>query len=129
MRVRLSKPSLEWLGDHRILLRSKGGERLRPGDALSFADDCEVEPYIGVFAGAALCPMGFQSITNSALSTKLRMGRYCSIAHDVDAHLTPHALDHVSTFAGEPEEALVRLFIEDDGGAGPDRGGPARYQG
>ena len=115
--VRLTAASIEWLCDHKVFFHSKGHQRLRPGDVLEFREDCQVEPYVGVFAGFGVCPFGFQSLSYSPLPPKLTVGRYCSIAPGVDAHLATHPLDHVSTagFTHDPEQVLVRSAIADDG--------------
>ena len=115
MRVRLTATSLEWLGDHKIFFHSKGYERLKSGDPLSFRNGCEVEPYIGVYVGNVLCPLGFMSFSNSALSPKLTVGRYCSIAHAVELHLAGHPVDHISSasFTHDAQAGLVRSLLHD----------------
>jgi acetyltransferase-like isoleucine patch superfamily enzyme len=118
MHLCLTARSLDWLAEHRIFFHVKGGSRLRVGDTLIFADYCEVEPYVGIYGGYAVCPLGFMSFSHSPLSPKLRVGRYCSIAHDVDAHLVDHPLDRLSTspFCQGAESHLIRTFADEHDG-------------
>ncbi len=117
IRARLTAASIEWLADHKLFFHSKGHQRLRPGDVLEFREDCQVEPYVGIFAGFGLCTQGFQSLSYSPLPPKLTVGRYCSIAPGVDAHLATHPLDHISTagFTHDPEQVLVRAVLGESG--------------
>ncbi len=121
MKVRLTEISLEWLADHRIFFQGKGLQRLCAGDRLEFADAADVEPYIGIYGGNAICPMGFMSFSHAALPKKLTIGRYCSISTGLMAHLAPHPLDHVSTspVTHNPGALLVREFLADNEDARP----------
>ncbi len=121
MQAVLTDLSLEWLQDHRIFLHRRGDRRLRAGDALSFAESCEVEPYTGFFAGRQLCTLGAMSFSNSPVPVKLKVGRYCSIAHGVDAHFVRHPVEHVSTslFTHEPDSVMTRTFAADQGAEAP----------
>ena len=118
MRVILNRQSLEWLGDHRIFFHHDGRERLKPGAALTFEEGTEVEPYVGFFDGAVICPCETMSFSNSAPTSKLRIGRYCSIGPHVVTHFTTHPLDHVSTslFTHHLQDRMIQSFTEDHGG-------------
>jgi acetyltransferase-like isoleucine patch superfamily enzyme len=121
MKVELTERSLAWLADRRILFHGKGWRRLGVGDRLDFLENTEVEPYIGVYAGDTICPMGFMSFSNSPLSKKLAIGRYCSISFGVQTHLAGHPLDHVSTspVSHNVNAGLVQLFLGDNEGPQP----------
>ncbi len=111
----LNEQSLEWLDDHRILLHRKGLRRLNPGDALEFSDTAELEPHVAFYKGEAVCACGTMSYTNSAVSPKIRIGRYCSIGADVATNLPSHPTSHVSSsaFTHDPRSHLVRAFAAD----------------
>ena len=121
MHATLTSASVEWLADHRIFFDARGERRLKPGHQLEFSEDTEVEPYVRVLEGRSLCTMGFMSYSNARLSPRLTVGRYCSIAHDVDALVAHHPTELVSTspFAHQKQSAFIRLFLEDHGGEAP----------
>lgn len=97
IRAVLNVQSLEWLRDHRFLLNRRGGRRLRPGDKLDFSDTAELEPHVGIYQGAAVCPVGSLSYSHSPLSPKNRIGRLRLIGPDVALHLAFYQMSHVST--------------------------------
>lgn len=115
MRVTLTSQSLEWLGDHRIFLDRRGVRRLAPGDLLEFLEAAEVEPYVAFLAGRGLCAAGFMSFSNSPVSPKLQVGRYCSIGPEVSSHHATHPVEHVSTstFTHDLNDVLARSFAAD----------------
>ena len=121
MNVTLTAASIEWLADHRIFFDSRGVRRPQPCNFLDISENSEVEPYVGVFAGSAICRMGFMSYTHSRLSPKLTIGRYCSIAHDVDAYFAHHPTELISTspFAHQPQNPFVGRFVDEHGGEAP----------
>ena len=108
---------MKWLADRHIYFSRPGKIRIQAGDFLEFTDSAEVEPHVGVYAGQSLCPMGTFSYSHSQLPRKLRVGRYCSIAHGVDAQLIGHALDRVSTLEAlcEPNDPVMRNFLRAEG--------------
>ena len=97
MRVILTEESVRWLRSQRVYFDFKGRDRLRPGNPLRFERGLAIEPYVGFFGGFNLCRMGFMSYSMSSVPTRLSVGRYCSIGHDVDVILDHHPMDHVST--------------------------------
>ncbi|HEY5409513.1 MAG TPA: CatB-related O-acetyltransferase [Caulobacteraceae bacterium] len=121
MHATLTSASIEWLADHRIFFDARGVRSLAVGDGLDFLEDTEVEPYVGVLAGRGICRMGFMSYSHTRLSPKLTMGRYCSIAHDVDAVFAHHPMELVSTspFAHQRRFPFVELFVNEHGGEAP----------
>jgi len=121
MKVKLTEPALQWLADHKIYFHAKGATRLRHGDRLEFRDDLEVEPYIGVFSGNAICAMGFMSSSLAPLPRKLTIGRYCSISAGLVAQMAAHPLDHVSTspVTHNVNGQLIQQFLSDNPEARP----------
>ena len=121
MRAILNKQSLEWLQDHRVFFNRKGGRRLRPGDTLDYLTTSQIEPYAGFLVGAAVCTFGTMSFSNSEVPIKLTVGRYCSLAHDIDAHMARHPIEHLSTsvFTHDPSNVLVQAFVKEHGGGAP----------
>lgn len=121
MIIRLTRSAIDWLELQKIFFHGKGLQRLQVGDRLEFLDDTMVEPYIGVYAGNVLCQMGFMSTSQSPLSKKFRVGRYCSISSGLLAHLARHPLDHISTssITHNPGAQVVREFLKDYDGEAP----------
>ena len=117
MRAILTTQSLEWLQDNRIFFHRGGSRRLKPGHPLYYRPEAEIEPHVGFFTGHVVCPMGAMSISNSVVYPKLKVGRYCSIAHGVDTKFGRHPIEHISSsiFTHEPGHLLARAFIEDQG--------------
>jgi acetyltransferase-like isoleucine patch superfamily enzyme len=113
----LNRQSLEWLDDHRIFFHRDGLRRLNPGDALEFTDSTEIEPHVGFYKGDSICSCGVMSFTNSSVSPKISIGRYCSIGQDVAVGLVSHPTSHVSssTFTYDTRTHLVRTFAADHG--------------
>lgn len=121
VRAVLGKQSLEWLSDHRIFLHRRGLWRLKPGDILEFADTAELEPHVGFYKGNALCSCGTMSFSNSVVLPKIAIGRYCSIAPEVETLLTSHPTSHLSTsgFTHDPHSHITRSFAADHGFEAP----------
>ncbi len=117
MRAVLTQDSIEWLQERRVFTHVKGGVRLRPGEQVRFHHDTMLEPYVGFYAGATFCPMGFMSYSVSALPTELTVGRYCSIGPGVQVILGRHNTQFVSTspVSSEERSILAHRFAEDQG--------------
>lgn len=59
-------------------------ERWQVGDRLAVPEDCALEPYCQLLAGVTLPgAMGAFSYSNTELGASARIGRYCSIARNV----------------------------------------------
>ncbi len=72
--------------------------RWKVGDRISLNVDSCLEPYIGIFAGAALPQaMGAFSYSASPLYDRLKLGRYCSIAPGVKVVGNSHPQQWVSS--------------------------------
>ncbi len=121
MRAILNVQSLEWLQEHRIFFHRRGSKRLKPGHPLYYRADALIEPHVGFFTGNAVCQMGAMSVSNSVVYPKIKIGRYCSIAHGVDTKFGRHPIEHVSSsiFTYEPDHLLSRAFVEDQGAPAP----------
>jgi acetyltransferase-like isoleucine patch superfamily enzyme len=118
MHVTLNRQSIEWLGDHHIYFHRRGGVRLKVGDDLNYQKTAEIEPYVGFYVGRTVCAMGLMSLSNSELSPKMKVGRYCSIGRLVDTHFHRHPVEHISTsgFTHARSEHLQTALIEAHGG-------------
>jgi acetyltransferase-like isoleucine patch superfamily enzyme len=98
-RVRLSKQSIQWLYDSRVLFQGwqRHGFRLRPGQLLAWPDTLRLEPYCAVYRGQQICSMGSFSYTHSPFPLDFSLGRYCSVAWDVKFPGPRHAIELLST--------------------------------
>jgi virginiamycin A acetyltransferase len=94
----VTEATLELFRARRIYTRFGGGHRLRVGDKLRIARACELEPYSHILAGLAL-PRGFGAFSYavSFLPPHVSIGRYCSIATNVEFIESEHPTDWVSS--------------------------------
>jgi virginiamycin A acetyltransferase len=98
MQIALTEKALSWLRDKRVFFEDRETwRRLHTGDVISFDDDLEIEPYIGIFAGGHIPEIGAFSYSWSWLPPGIRIGRYCSIAGGLTIPVPRHPLDKVST--------------------------------
>ncbi|TXN38872.1 CatB-related O-acetyltransferase [Methylobacterium sp. WL7] len=114
MQIRATPQTIEYLNDHRISMSSERDQGVDVGDILEFAHSCEIEPYVGIYAGKSLCSIGFQTYSNSTLNPHITIGRYCSIGPDVTYPIYRHPLEYISTspFTHElnPRGQVIRVM-------------------
>jgi acetyltransferase-like isoleucine patch superfamily enzyme len=73
-----------------------GTYRFREGELILCKKGALVEPYV-IFAANAIVETGFASYVASRFEPELKMGRYCSIAPNVQVMNPSHPLDRVTT--------------------------------
>ncbi|GAB6973918.1 hypothetical protein JCM16408A_46710 [Methylobacterium phyllosphaerae] len=78
-------------------MSSEVDEGVTVGDVLEFVSGCEIEPYVGIYVGKVLCPLGFQTYSNSVINPNISVGRYCSIGPGVTYPIYRHPIEHIST--------------------------------
>jgi acetyltransferase-like isoleucine patch superfamily enzyme len=117
-RVRLSRHSIEWLYDKRILFQGwrKHGFRLQPGELFSAPTPLRLEPYCAVYRGLQICSMGAFSYTHSPFPIDFSLGRYCSVAWDVKFPGPRHPMELLSTslFMNETAPDLWSIYLTDN---------------
>jgi virginiamycin A acetyltransferase len=117
LKVRLSKQSIEWFYDKRILFQgwSKHGFRLQPGQLFTAPSPLRLEPYCAVYAGLQICSMGSFSYTHSRFPIDFSLGRYCSVAWDVKFPGPRHPMELLSTslFINESTPDLWMVYLQD----------------
>ena len=112
--MRVTPRLLALLRERQVLLNSSGsGDRWQAGEPVGVAEDCRLEPYAGLLEGDIIPrALGSFSYSHSRLSTRLRLGRYCSIASGVSWM----GLDHPLAWAGtspafyDTEHSVFRAF-------------------
>jgi virginiamycin A acetyltransferase len=116
MQIQFNAKIAKWFDDNNISFDNRFRNRLRDGGTLTFRDDLEVEPYIGIHGGFVICSMGFMSYTNSAVSENLKVGRYCCLSYNIKFPRYQHPLSHISTsiFTHDRATDLVARFIKND---------------
>ena len=118
MRFRLSKQSLEWLYDKRIIFQGwlTHGHRLCPGELFETPNSPNVEPYCAVYRGHQISAMGSFSYTHSPFPVDFRLGRYCSVSWDVKFPGPNHPMHLLSTsfFMTSQETDLWSLYLTDE---------------
>jgi acetyltransferase-like isoleucine patch superfamily enzyme len=117
MRVRLTEDLIGLLRDKRVFFENNRKlHRLQPGQTLSFADDCEVEPYCAVLNGYAVPNIGCFSYSWSPVQPELSIGRYCSIARGLSLPAPRHPLESISTslFTYDKSCSIVTSFLDDE---------------
>lgn len=77
--------------------KPRTSRRWKTGDVLRIQKDASIEPYSTYKAGANIFQMGAFSYSMSALPVGIRVGRYCSIAQDVEAFGASHPMKAVTT--------------------------------
>ena len=115
MRVRLSQDALDWFEERNVSFDNRFGSRIKLGDILQFQDDIKIEPYIGIHGGNIICNMGFLSYSNSPLVENMTVGRYCSLARNINFQGYRHPVEHISTsvFTHDKTTDLVLRVIRD----------------
>lgn len=117
MHVILNDAAIEWLHAKRVFFEPEiHSRRLKPGDAISFDDGLEIEPYVGFLAGNQLCEIGSFSYSWSPLPSGIKIGRYCSIAGGMWIPWPRHPLDKVSTssFMYDDRFSIIQSHINDE---------------
>ena len=96
---------------------------LPPPQAVRFAPDCRIEPYVQLTPSGAALPLfscGSFTYSGSPLVAEISMGRYCSIAEQVAVYGGDHAMERISTApftAGLPEYLpFWRMALSELGG-------------
>jgi acetyltransferase-like isoleucine patch superfamily enzyme len=112
--MRVTPRLLALLRERQVLLNSSGSnERWKVGDPFGFDLDCRIEPYVALFEGDILPrAMGAFSYSHSKLSTRVRLGRYCSVASGVAWMGQDHPLNWVGTSPAfyDTEHSVFRAF-------------------
>jgi acetyltransferase-like isoleucine patch superfamily enzyme len=80
MKLQVTEQLLKAFREKDIYFSGNGNERLKLGDTITVGDNTRIEPYSAFLSGNTLCHMGSFSYSWSALSTKMIIGRYCSVA-------------------------------------------------
>lgn len=116
MRIEVDARRLAWLEANNISFHRRFGLRVKSGDIISFHDETDVEPYIGIHAGFVIPSMGFMSYSNSPLPEDIVIGRYCSLAAGLSFPDYRHPIEHVSTsiFTHDRRTDLVVRAIRDN---------------
>lgn len=95
---RLTEQNIAALRDRRIYFENNDATfRMRPGNLVTFEPGIQVEPYCGILAGPTLVEMGAFSYSWSPLQHGMKIGRYCSIASNVDVPGFRHPVEAAST--------------------------------
>lgn len=117
--MRVTPRLLALLRERQVLLSSSGSnERWQLGNPIGFAADCRVEPYTALLEGDIIPKaIGAFSYSHSRLSTRLRLGRYCSIASGVAWMGQDHPLAWASTSPAfyDGEHSVFRAFRRQNG--------------
>ena len=117
MRFRLSRQSIEWLYDKRILFQGwpKNGFRLKPGEFLTIPNSPEIEPCCAIYNGNTVCSMGSFSYTHSPFPVDFSLGRYCSVAWNVKFPGPRHPMELLSTsqFITDAQPDLWMIYPKD----------------
>ena len=96
--VTINRAVLDLLRTRQVSHQFRGGERWRVGDQLEVPPELALEPYGHIFSGYALPrAMGAFSYCLSALHANVAIGRYGSIASNVEFIQTQHPVDWVTT--------------------------------
>jgi acetyltransferase-like isoleucine patch superfamily enzyme len=83
---------------HNIYTHKQGKKRFKDGQFLLFRKDSVIEPYVTIVEGKTLVSMGSFSYTNSSIpKAVIRIGRYCSLAPNLQMMGAIHPLDRLST--------------------------------
>lgn len=92
--IAVTEGLLELLRARTIAHRFGGGARWRVGETLQAEPGCRIERFSHVLAGHALpAALGSFSYSFSPFLPTMRVGRYCSIAHDVGVMASQHPTD------------------------------------
>jgi len=88
---------LAFMETHRIRSNPRGRQRFRVGEVLRAANDAHLHAYSMHLAGAHLLSLGAFSYSVSPLSTRVKMGRYCSIGPNVRLMGLRHNIESVTS--------------------------------
>lgn len=117
MLITLSAEKISRLREKRVFFESKKEQlRLNETNKLNTRRDAQLEPYCAIYSGLTIpLFLGSFSYAWSPLHVDLRIGRYCSIARQVDFDFTnhPHEFISTSTFMYSAEQSIIQSFIED----------------
>ena len=89
---------LDYFEENRVTFeRWTTGRRFKSGDRILVPSTLELEPYTSFDVGSKLCNMGSYTYSTSSLPTYSQIGRYCSIAPNVNMMGFQHPTDRFST--------------------------------
>lgn len=94
---------------NKIFFSYNGDNRFPEGYELGFDEYVMVEPYCGFLGGDNIVAMGGFSYTWSHLPLATRVGRYCSIAHDVQVMGPRHSIEYVSTSSFTYDDEFIQF--------------------
>lgn len=118
--ITVTERLLELFRARTIAHRFGGGARWRVGETLQAEPGCRIERFSHILAGHALpAALGAFSYSFSPFLPTMRVGRYCSIAHDVGVMASQHPTDWAtsSPFSYSPWglEGFSRYLAEEKG--------------
>lgn len=110
----------------KIFFTSSGADRLQDQDFVSFADDCEIEPYAAFLGGHNLFSMGAFSYSWSQLPISASVGRYCSIARGLKILGVRHPMEWITTssFTYDDKFIIYKDLAGSEAGAFKTKGRP-----
>ncbi|EOU25079.1 CatB-related O-acetyltransferase [Enterococcus pallens] len=89
---------LDYFAESRVTFeRWTTGRRFKPGDRILVPSTLNLEPYTSFDVGNKLCDMGSYTYSTSNLPTYSKIGRYCSIAPNVNMMGFQHPTDRFTT--------------------------------
>ena len=89
---------LNYFEENRVTFeRWTTGRRFKSGDQIRVPSTLELEPYTSFDMGNNLCNMGSYTYSTSSLPTYSQIGRYCSIAPNVNMMGFQHPTDRFTT--------------------------------
>jgi len=106
VRVRVTPELLALFDRHHLHTAQRSRKRWKLGDQLIVRPDARIEPYAHILSGMMLpLAMGAFSYACSQIRPNLRVGRYCSLANNVDQLGAGHPTDWVtsSPFTHNPQ--------------------------
>ena len=96
LKIKASARVVAALEARRIFFGRDNG-RLKPDEVLTLAADAQVEPYACFPVGSNLNPVGAFSYAESELPLGMHVGRYCSIAMDLQVLRDRHPIEWATT--------------------------------
>lgn len=99
MKLKITDKVLNYFKTHNIYLTAyqNDSSRFNIGDIIHLPKDKYAEEYSAFLVGRNLCQMGMFSYSWSDLPVDIKVGRYCSIAFNLDFLGTEHPQDRIST--------------------------------
>lgn len=112
--IPISRYLLRLLSSSHVYLNQKAKKTAK---LVVVQENCKIEPYVGIHSGNVLCSMGSFSYSNGQLDVNFNIGRYCSIASNVQVHAGNHPYDRVTTSSVtyDPNLQWINDAIEDLG--------------